>query len=317
MDFSIAESSFFNTSAYQLTNQIIGKGSSYTVKLIKDMFNGELFAAKIIDFTTDFDGEAQMRFMRQPAILQKLHHPAIVKFYGINFHSFDHSKQFQPTLLLEYLSKGSLKEMLDKEKKSAADDEWNSTKKCIVLLGITHAMKYIHQKGIIHRNLNPSNILLDDNYYPRVSGFGLSRAFPHPLDISMKLDMSGNSGTLLYMAPELLNDDIQYGIGVDIYAFSILAYEVITGKDPYDHGDKHVFSISQDIISGDRPNLSLDDITDPMKDLLLRCWSEDVADRPSFDEIFKTLSSDFKLFINHKVDEKEILDYIQNLNKTL
>ena len=112
-----------------------------------------------------------------------------------------------PTILMEYYTNGSLKVILDKEKKSIADDNWSPTKKYICLLGISDALRYLHKAGILHRDLKPQNILIDSNYYPKVCDFGYSRCFSNSLTNSMQLSMTGNVGTPLYMAPELFTDD--------------------------------------------------------------------------------------------------------------
>lgn len=109
-----------------------------------------------------------MMFLRESTILYKHSHPAIVKFIGINLHSFDNPDKLEPTIITEYLPHGSLKEILKKEQNSIADDNWSPTKKYICLLGIADAMRYLHRYGIIHRDLKPENILVDDEYYPRV-----------------------------------------------------------------------------------------------------------------------------------------------------
>lgn len=151
------------------------------------------FAAKIINTNGSFNGKEQMMFMKESMILHDLDHPSIVKFWGINFHSFLDSAKLEPTILTEYLPNGSLKEMLDKEKRSIADSNWNATKKYICLLGISDAMKYLHKKGILHRDLKPQNILIDNNYYPRVCDFGLSRCFSFSLSKSIQLMMTKKS----------------------------------------------------------------------------------------------------------------------------
>lgn len=77
------------------------------------------------------------------------------------------------------------------------------------------------------------NILIDNEYYPHVCDFGLSRCFPESFEKSMNLTITGGIGTPLYMSPELLKMEEQYDLSVDVYAFAILAYEIVSGKEPY------------------------------------------------------------------------------------
>lgn len=83
---------------------------------------------------------------------------------------------------------------------------------------------------------------MDEDYYPKVCDFGLSRCFEQELTKSMILVVTGQIGSPLYMAPELLIDSKSYSTGVDVYAFSILAYEIVTGKEPY-YEYKSIFNI--------------------------------------------------------------------------
>ncbi|KAK8871543.1 hypothetical protein M9Y10_007275 [Tritrichomonas musculus] len=256
-----------------------------------------------------------MTLLRESLILHKLKHPAIVKFIGINLHSFDNPDKLEPTIITEYVSHGSLKEILKKEQNSIADSKWTPTKKYICLLGIADAMRYLHQHGIVHRDLKPENVLVDENYYPRVCDFGLSRCFSFILSKSVQLSMTGKIGTPLYMAPELMMDEDKYGPGIDVYSFAILAYEIVSGKEPFSTRGKPIklVDLGNKVMSGGRPEFT-EGVTEKMKDLITQCWSQDYKDRPSFDEIFKKLSTDFS-YLDEDVEEDEIQEYLETLKE--
>lgn len=219
---------FFDTSEFKKTNKKLGEGAFGQVFVVKNLKDGKQFAAKIINNESLVSPTGQLLLIRESSILQQLDHPSIVKFYGINFHSFDDPQFLKPTILTEYLVNGSLKEILKKEQSGLLDSKWSPTKKYIILLGISDAMRYLHSKGILHRDLKPENILIDDDYYPRVCDFGLSKCFSKSLSKSIQLSMSGNFGTPLYMAPELFDDAETFGPGLDVYSFAIIAYEIVT-----------------------------------------------------------------------------------------
>lgn len=308
MDF---EGAFFNTADFELTTTELGKGQFGTVYIANNLKEDKQYAAKIINTDGKFDGFEQMLLLRESLILHKLDHPSIVKFKGINFKSFIDPTKLEPAIITEYLKNGSLKENLNKERHSIADPNWNPTKKYISLLGIANALRYLHKKGVVHRDLKPENILIDSDYYPKVCDFGLSKCFSQSLTNAIDLTMTGQFGTPIYMAPELLSYEEKYTSSVDVYAFAILAYEIVTGNEPYSElGEKiSPFAFSKKIIDGYRPKLS-DGITQKMKDLLERCWSKEPRERPSFDEIFEKLSSDFTYF-EESVDEDEIQEYLE------
>lgn len=312
MDF---EGAFFDTTKFEPSNKKLGEGKFGKVYLVKNNEDDVAYAAKIINPNGMFSGKDQLMFLREAQILHKLRHPAIVKFYGINFHSFIDSDKLEPTILTEYVSNGSLKDILDKAKSGNADHNWTATKKYICLLGISDAMRYLHEQGVIHRDLKPQNILIDDNFFPRVSDFGLSRCFSQSLSTSMKIQMTGSIGTPLYMAPELMNDEDQYGPAVDIYAFALIAYEIIAGIEPFsEKGKPATFNIIvSKVLSGGRPKLP-NIVPEKMRQLIEKCWSQDPKDRPSFEEIFRQLSSDFS-YIDEDIDEDEINDYLEILEE--
>ena len=132
------EEGFFDTTDYKQTDEIIGKGTFGTVYLVEKIEDKKKCAAKILNLPTILSGRDQFKLMRESTNLKNLNHPAIVKFYGINFHSFNEPKLLQPTILTEYLQGGSL-------------------------------------RSILNQNLKPENILIDENNNPKVSDFGISR----------------------------------------------------------------------------------------------------------------------------------------------
>ncbi|KAK8835520.1 hypothetical protein M9Y10_044362 [Tritrichomonas musculus] len=294
---------------------MLGQGSFGTVFVANNINEKKQYAAKIININEKFDWNDQMILLRESIILYKLDHPSIIKFKGINFRSFTDSSIFQPTIITEFMPHGSLKDNLNKEKRSMSDLEWNATKKYIMLIGVSDAMRYLHSHGIIHRDLKPENILVDSDYYPRVCDFGLSRCFSGPLSKSMKLTMTGQIGTPLYMAPELLRGEEHYGTSVDVYAFSIIAYEIVSGKQSYFELDETIspFVLGNKIMEGYRPKYAKG-ITKKMWNLLCRCWDNRPEKRPTFDGIFNELSTDISSYFSENIDEDELFEYLEKLS---
>lgn len=303
MDF---EGIFFNTSDYELTSQNLGEGALGTLFIVEKIKDKSKYTAKIINSQKVFTGDDQMRLMRQSVILQKLNHPAITKFYGINFHSFNDQTLLQPTILTEFLPQGSIQQIFDKLRQNQAINEWNGTKKMICLLGISSAMKCLHQKSIFNHFLKPNNVLIDEKFYPRISDF----YYPHSFSKNQKVE------ELFYMAPEKLEGKDIFGPGTDVYSFAILAYEIITGKVPYviENDSTTVSEFIEKVKSGDRPILD-DSISESMKDILLKCWCQKADERPSFDDIFEKLSTDFSI-LNEDVDKEEIEKYLKCLENS-
>lgn len=80
--------------------------------------------------------------------------------------------------------------------------------------------------------LASENVLMDDNFYPHVSDFGLSRCLFEE-DESTEISKTAFVGTPKYMAPELLQCQKDCNSSVDVFAFGVMAYEIVTGQEPY------------------------------------------------------------------------------------
>ena len=214
---------FIYSADFNFIDKKIGEGPIGSIFIANNNKDKIDYSLKIINTNGKFDGNNQAQLVRESLILQSLNHPSIAKFKGINFQSFSDPNKLEPSIITEYYSKGSLKNFTN----------WNSTRKCITLLGISNAMRYLHQKNIISCDLKPENILFDDNFYPHISDFGLLRCFPDLFSQYLKLAIKGQINTFLYIAPELFQDQSHYDLSIDVYSFSILAYEILTGKNRF------------------------------------------------------------------------------------
>jgi eukaryotic-like serine/threonine-protein kinase len=157
------------------------------------------------------------RFEREAKALARLSHTNIVKVHDYGEY------EGAPYLVMEYLPGGTLKEKMGKPIpwQAAAD----------LLIPVARALDYAHQRGILHRDVKPSNILLTETGEPMLTDFGIAKI----LDIEETHTLTGTGvgiGTPEYMAPE---QGIGEGVDAraDIYSLGIVFYELITGRKPY------------------------------------------------------------------------------------
>ena len=267
----------------------LGKGSYGHVDLVKNITTNDKYAMKTIYFNYDFTDDDVQSFYREVEIMAEVNHPSVLRLNGFSLPT--KKKQFA-TILTPYMPNGSLELLLKKANRSTeniqkidlknTEFEFNFARKLIIIFGVAAGMQYLHHMNIIHRDLKPGNILLNDRYEPYIGDFGFSK-FTETKN-TMKQSMTG--GTPLYMAPELY-DNYTYGFKVDVYAFAMLVYEVLSGMEPFEEV-KNPNSIPLKVCNGARPNIP-SFIPTPFKILIKSCWAADPSERYSFNEIVEYL----------------------------
>ena len=271
--------------------KVIGKGTFATVFSAKNTKTNSIVAIKRFNNPLEEDKE-RLYFMREVEIMAKMQHPCIHRLHG--FYLPDKSTHLTPLIITDYMPQGDLFTMLLKEMKGKAPESWNATAKMKVALGIAVGMDKIHKSFGIHRDLKPANILLDNNFEPKISDFGLSKI------TDGQTAMSIIAGSPYWMAPELLKED-KYSNKVDVYAYGVLLYQLLTGLLPFGCSLSHSELILS-ILSGERPKIpeSLDDF---YATLIRRCWDQDPEKRPSFEEITSLLMNTHIFLPNTNVFE--------------
>ena len=270
-----------NIDDYKIEKRL-DSGQFGVVYLIQNKVTHQQFVAKVLQFKGSGDKYKQM-IDREVGILMHFQHPTIIPFYGFSPVDFNKEKQF--TIFMEVAKKGSLASILQKVRLSLADSDYDQTARQIILIGIARGMMYLHKHHIIHRDLKPGNILLDENFHPYITDFGISK-FYEPQDY---LNQTQSCGTPAYMAPEVIRGN-EYNAKVDVYSFGILMYEVVTDCDPYPDLTGSESQIKEYLLNPEnRPKFKVP-IKESIQELIERCWSENPKNRPTFEEIFNKLA---------------------------
>lgn len=171
----------------------------------------------------------------------------------------------------------------------------NKTFKFIEVLHLSRdlaiALKYLHSDFhkdamILHRDLKPENLGLDPNGKLKLFDFGLCRCVFKRGNENQLYEMTGNTGSLRYMAPEVVKNQ-SYTEKVDVYSYGIVIWTIASNKPPYKGYDKALHR-TRVVDNRERPKI---DITWPQEfsDLLELCWHENSEIRPSFSKISVTL----------------------------
>lgn len=148
-----------------------------------------------------------------------------------------------------------------------------------ILREVAEAVYWVHRQGIIHRDIKCANVLVTDSGGVQLCDFGVAGI------IETKFDKRSTvTGTLQWMAPELFDSSVSYGMEVDIWAFGSMAYEVASGLPPnatthidLDNFGKHLKQYC--------PRLEGDKYSEGLKSLVAFCLVDDPAKRPSIEEI--------------------------------
>jgi serine/threonine protein kinase len=204
---------------YHILEQL-GEGGMATVYKAFDTRLEREVAIKIIIRSRQQSPEFLKRFDREAKALARLSHPNVAKVMDYGEH------KGIPYLVMEYLPGGTLKSRL------GAPMAWASAAR--LLAPVASALGYAHERGIVHRDVKPSNILIAESGEPMLSDFGIAKI----LETEETWDVTGTGvgiGTPEYMAPE-------QGMGrvidhrADVYALGIVLYELVTGRTPF-HAD--------------------------------------------------------------------------------
>jgi tetratricopeptide (TPR) repeat protein len=213
----------------------LGRGGMGVVYQARQCSLKRLVALKMILTGLHADAAARARFRTEAEAVARLQHPNIVQIHEV---SEDDGKPF---LALEYVDGGNLLRKVA----GAAQPERAAAR---LVETLARAVHYMHQRGILHRDLKPTNVLLSCSdaihgvqlgtsagqaayYEPKIADFGLAKI----LDADTGPTRSaGLLGTPSYMAPEQAAGDPQkVGVAADVYALGAILYELLTGRAPF------------------------------------------------------------------------------------
>jgi len=221
-----AESIDINIPGYQIKSQLGRGGMAFVYLAIQESFGREV-ALKILAPDHAQDKEFSERFLREARIISQLVHPNIVTVYDVGIHEGNHY------LSMEYIRGRDLQQAY----RSLSKQQIISA-----IRDVAKALEYAHQKGYVHRDVKPENIMLHDDGRVVLMDFGIARGS----DTTLNMTKTGRAiGTPYYMSPEQTKGQ-PVDHRSDLYSLGVVLYQMLAGYVPYDAdsaiavGIKHV-----------------------------------------------------------------------------
>nr|GMD53565.1 probable serine/threonine-protein kinase At1g54610 [Ipomoea batatas] len=194
----------------------VGQGTYSNVYKARDRNSGKIVALKKVRFDTS-EPESVKFMAREIIILQKLNHPNIIKLEGVATSRMQYSLylvfDFMPSDLSTIITRPDAAPLTEPQVKCYMQQ---------LLSGLQHC----HERGILHRDIKGSNLLIDKDGRLKIADFGLANSFQS----KSKKPLTSRVVTLWYRAPELLSGATDYGVGVDLWSAGCLLAEMFHGR---------------------------------------------------------------------------------------
>jgi eukaryotic-like serine/threonine-protein kinase len=253
----------------------LGSGGMAHVFLGRDEVLDRPVAVKVLD-PVHGDTDIGDRFQREGRTAARLTHPNIVQVYDAGKASLD--GRDTSYIVMEYVPGGDLKALIDKRRRLSGPE--------LARLGgeVSAGLAHAHERGVVHRDIKPHNILLDENGHAKVTDFGIARA----LDTTQATRTGSFLGTALYSSPEQLQGK-KVTPKSDVYSLGATLYQAATGAPPFS-GATPLEIASQHVSQTPVPPRRLDaDVGEDVQALILDCLAKNPDDRPTVDEVRSTL----------------------------
>lgn len=245
---------------YELVERV-GRGGMASVFKAYDTQNDRVVAVKILEPLMGYEEDFRVRFRREAEVLIGLRHPNIVSILD---YGEDDGLAY---IVMPFMNVGSLRERM-------LDGPLSPREGSRVIQQIASALDRAHKAGIIHRDVKPSNILIDEECNAWLSDFGTA----HVHDASMSLTGSALIGTPQYMAPEQVRG-VEISPKTDQYSLAVILYQMCTGRLPYEAETPMGIILKHATEPLPRPRFVNPNLPDSIEEVLIKALSKDPEDR--------------------------------------
>ena len=272
--------------------RVIGRGAFGKVNIGLNILTGRIVAIKSFNKKNIINEASKNKILYETNLMRGLCHPSVTKI----LETFECEKYM--LIIMEYISGGNLQNFVKKRRKLC-----EKTAK-ILFRQIIQGIRYIHSRGIVHRDIKLENILLDLNSIIKICDFGVGKL------IKPNTILKDQCGTPVYMAPEILKGNGYKGFPVDVWSAGVALYIMLSGTLPFNKDKDHDLEYS--ILNNNIKEIK--DISDEGNNLLKNILEKDPNKRYTCNQILE------HPWLNSNLidDENPDLDYnnnIKNVNK--
>jgi len=246
---------------YEIT-ELIGVGGMAEVYKGVDVIDNKTVAIKILKKEFAENEEFLRRFRNESKAIAVLSHPNIVKIYDVGF-----SEKIQ-YIVMEYIDGITLKEYIEEEKVLT----WKDTVHFVIQ--ILRALQHAHDKGIVHRDIKPQNIMMFTDGTIKVMDFGIAKFARE----EGKTATDQAIGSVHYISPEQASGNVTDAKS-DIYSAGAMMYEMLTGRKPFDSDNPVAIAVMHMHDIPERPRAINPDIPDGLEEIVLRAMEKAPEDR--------------------------------------
>jgi eukaryotic-like serine/threonine-protein kinase len=252
----------------------LGSGGMADVYLVEDQQLGRKVALKLLHDRFAADPDFVERFRREAQSAAGLQHPNVVGIYDRG--------RFGDTyyIAMEYLPGRSLKQLIRQEA------PLDPVRAIDITIQILKAARFAHRRGVIHRDLKPHNVIVDDADQAKVTDFGIARA-----GASDMTETGSIMGTAQYLSPEQAQGH-SVTAASDLYSVGVVLYEMLTGRLPFE-GDAAVTIALKHVSEAPVPPSQINPSVAPeLEQVVMWTLNKNPADRPSdADQLIGTLEN--------------------------
>lgn len=275
---------------YEIT-ELIGVGGMADVYKAIDVMENRTVAVKILKDEFSNSEEFLRRFRNESKAIALLSHPNIVKIYDVGFTD---EIQF---IVMEYIDGITLKEFIDQQGVLRWKDALH------FITQILRALQHAHDKGIVHRDIKPQNIMLFSDGTIKVMDFGIARF----ARIDGKTLSDKTIGSVHYISPEQARGDMTDERS-DIYSVGVMLYEMLTGKKPFDGDNPVAIALKHMEEEAVSPCDIMPSIPEALEEIVIHAMEREPAKR------YQSAAEMIKDIDRFKVDQSVVFGYRNSIN---